>query len=133
MAEKLKLEIVTPERHLLSEEVDEVIAPGFYGEFGVLPDHTPFITLLEIGIVRYRQGDRERKIAVTGGFAEVLDNKVVILARTAELQEEIDVERARKALERAESKLRELSMDDELYAKLESKLRRALARLDAAK
>ncbi|RMG59136.1 MAG: F0F1 ATP synthase subunit epsilon [Deltaproteobacteria bacterium] len=132
MAEKIKLEIVTPQRHLLTEEVDEVIAPGFEGEFGVLPDHTPFLTLLEIGVVRFRQGERERKVAVTGGFAEVLDNRVVILARTAELQDEIDVERAKKALERAEAKLKELSMDDEQYARFEAKLRRAIARLSAA-
>jgi F-type H+-transporting ATPase subunit epsilon len=132
MAEKLKLEIVTPERLLLSEEVDEVVAPGYFGEFGVLPDHTPFLALLDIGILTFRRNGTEKKVAVTGGFAEVLENRVVILARTAELEDEIDVERAKRALERAESMLKDLAMDDEMYSKFEAKLRRALIRLQVS-
>ncbi|NIO16140.1 MAG: F0F1 ATP synthase subunit epsilon [Deltaproteobacteria bacterium] len=132
MEERIRLEIVTPERLLLSEDVDEVIAPGHLGEFGVLPEHTPFLALLDIGILRYRSGTDETQLAVSGGFAEVLENKVVILARTAEFGREIDVERARRALERAEKGLEGLSLGDELYVKLEAKLRRALVRLQAS-
>jgi F-type H+-transporting ATPase subunit epsilon len=132
MAEQIKLEIVTPERLLLSEEVDEVIAPGHLGEFGVLPEHTPFVTLLDIGILKYRIGADETQVAVSGGFAEVLEDKVVILARTAEFGEEIDVERAKRALEKAEKTLENLALDDEIYIKFDAKLRRALVRLQAS-
>lgn len=132
MQEKIKLEIVTPERLLMSQEVDEVVAPGHLGEFGVLPEHTPFLTMLNIGILTYREGPRETQVAISGGFAEILENKVVILARTAEFGDEIDVERAKRALEKAEKSLENLSLDDEMYIKFEAKLRRALIRLQAS-
>ncbi|NIS75723.1 MAG: F0F1 ATP synthase subunit epsilon [Deltaproteobacteria bacterium] len=132
MEERVRLEIVTPERLLFSEDVDEVIAPGHLGEFGVLPEHTPFITLLDIGILKYRQGEREKQVAVSGGFAEVLENKVLILARTAEFAEEIDVDRAKRALERAEKSIENLPLDDEAYVKFEAKLRRAMVRIQAS-
>jgi len=132
MASTIRLELVTPERLLVSEEVDEVIAPGFEGEFGVLPDHTPYLAILEIGILRYRKGTETQKIAVGGGFAEVGPDRVVVMADVAEKAEEIDVERARKAHERAEASLKELSMDDETYVKAYSALRRALVRMAAA-
>lgn len=132
MEEKIKLEIVTPERLLMSQDVDEVIAPGHLGEFGVLPEHTPFITLLDIGILRYRDGEREKRVAVSGGFAEVLENKVLILARTAEFGEEIDVDRAKRALELAEKSLENLPLDDEAYVKFEAKLRRAMVRIQSS-
>lgn len=132
MASTIRLELVTPERLLVSEEVDEVIAPGYEGEFGVLPDHTPYLAILEIGILRYRKGPEIRKIAVGGGFAEVGPDQVVVMADVAERAEEIDVERARKAHDRAEASLKDLSMDDETYAKVYSALRRALVRMSAA-
>jgi len=132
MASTIRLELVTPERLLVSEEVDEVIAPGTEGEFGVLPDHTPYLAILEIGVLRYRKGTETRKIAVGGGFAEVGPDRVVVMADVAEKAEEIDVERARKAHERAEASLKDLSMDDETYLKAYSALRRALVRMSSA-
>jgi len=80
MASKIRLELVTPERLLVSEEVDEVIAPGHEGEFGVLPEHTQYLAILSAGVLRYRKGDEVRKVAVGGGFAEVASDQVVVLA-----------------------------------------------------
>lgn len=132
MASTIKLELVTPERLLVSEEVDEVIAPGYEGEFGVLPDHTPFLVILSIGVLRYRKSNQEWKIAVGGGFAEVTSDRVVILADVAEKADEIDVDRARRAHERAENALKDLMMDDALYRKMSSALQRSIARMSAA-
>jgi F-type H+-transporting ATPase subunit epsilon len=132
MASTIKLELVTPERLLVSEEVDEVIAPGYEGEFGVLPDHTPFLVILSIGVLRYRKSNQEWKIAVGGGFAEVTSDRVVILADVAEKADEIDVDRARRAHERAENALKDLVMDDALYRKMSSALQRSIARMSAA-
>jgi F-type H+-transporting ATPase subunit epsilon len=131
MASTIRLELVTPERLLLSEEVDEVIAPGYEGEFGVLPEHTQYLAILNIGVLRYRKGSETRRIALGGGFAEVTPERVVVMADTAERAEEIDVERARRARERAEAALKELSLDDETYAKAYAALQRALVRMSA--
>jgi len=131
MASTIRLELVTPERLLLSEEVDEVIAPGYEGEFGVLPEHTQYLAILNIGVLRYRKGSESRRIALGGGFAEVTPERVVVMADTAERAEEIDVERARRARERAEAALKELSLDDETYAKAYAALQRALVRMAA--
>src|SRR3989304_4165282 len=97
MASTIRLELVTPERMLVSEDVDEVIVPGFEGEFGVLPGHTYYLAILSIGILRYRKGSETKKIAVDGGFAEVGPAQVVVMADVAERAEEIDVDRARRA------------------------------------
>jgi len=132
MASTIKLELVTPARLLVSEEVDEVIAPGYEGEFGVLPDHTPFLVILAIGVLRYRKSNQEWKIAVGGGFAEVTSDRVVILADVAEKAEEIDVDRARRAYERAENALKDLVMDDAEFNKINSALQRSIARMSAA-
>ena len=132
MASKILLELVTPERLLLSEEVDEVVAPGFEGEFGVLPEHTQYLAILNIGLLRYRKGSETRVIALGGGFAEVTPERVVVMAETAERAEEIDVERARRARERAEAALKEITLDDETYAKAYAALQRALVRMSAA-
>lgn len=132
MASTVRLELVTPERVLLSEEVDEVIAPGDSGEFGVLPDHTPFFAVLAIGVLKYRKGGELRKIALGGGFAEVTPDRVVVLADVAEKAEEIDLDRARRAHARAEEALRELSLDDKTYRVAYGALQRALARMAAA-
>ena len=131
MASTIRLEVVTPERLLLSEEVDEVIAPGYEGEFGVLPEHTQYLAILNIGVLRYRKGNEVRRIALGGGFAEVSPERVVVMADTAERSEEIDVERARRARERAEAALKELSLDDETYAKAYAALQRAMVRMAA--
>ncbi len=132
MASTIKLELVTPERLLVSEEVDEVIAPGYEGEFGVLPDHTQFLVTLRIGVLRYRKGDRVWKIAMGGGFAEVTPDRVVVMADVAEKAEEIDVERARRARDRAESALKDLVMDDAEFRKMNAALQRSIARMSAA-
>ena len=132
MASTIKLEVVTPERLLVSEPVDEIIAPGYEGEFGVLPEHTQFLAILQIGILRYRNGSDVRKMAVGGGFAEVLPDRVVVMADVAEKAEEIDVERARRAHARAEELLRTISLDDATYEKAHAALQRAIVRMAAA-
>lgn len=131
MASTIRLELVTPERLLLSEEVDEVIAPGYEGEFGALPEHTKFLAVLNIGMLRYRKGSTVNKIALGGGFAEVTPQRVVVMADTAENSDEIDLERAQRARDRAEARLKELSLDDETYAKAYAALQRALVRMAA--
>ncbi|MBP2682561.1 MAG: atpC [Deltaproteobacteria bacterium] len=131
MPSTILLELVTPERLVLSEEVDEAVLPGFEGEFGVLPGHTQFLAILNIGILRYRKGSETRKIALGGGYAEVTPERVVVMADTAEHADEIDVERAQRARDRAEAALKELSLDDEAYAKVYAELQRALVRMAA--
>jgi F-type H+-transporting ATPase subunit epsilon len=131
MASTIRLELVTPERLLLSEDVDEVVLPGYEGEFGVLPGHTQYLAILNIGMLRYRRGNETRKIAVGGGFAEVTPERIVVMVDTAERAEEIDIERARRARDRAEAALKELSLDDETYAKAYAALQRAMVRMAA--
>ena len=132
MAERLTLEITTPMRMVVSEEVDEVVAPGIEGYFGVLPGHAPFLTTLGIGIVTYRIGRDEHQLAIAGGFAEVRNDKVIILADSAERPAEIDVARAERAKERAERRLtgREEDID---FARAQAALARALTRLQVAR
>ncbi len=133
MAEKsFLLEVVTPRRLVLSEKVDEITAPGELGEFGVLPGHIPFFATLGIGEVMYRQGDKKRYIAVSWGFAEVLANKVTILAEIAELDTEIDVEWAKRKKELAEEKLKTMSADDKDYLKVKASLNKAMTRMIVA-
>jgi F-type H+-transporting ATPase subunit epsilon len=105
MAGKILLEVVTPEHLLLSKQVDEVIAPGSEGEFGVLPGHAPFITMLKIGELRYKVGDAWSYMAVLWGYAEVNPTKVTVLAEIAEKAEDIDVERATQKVAEAEQRL----------------------------
>ena len=131
MASTIRLELVTPERLVLSEEVDEVVLPGYEGEFGVLPGHTQFLAILNIGMMWYRKGSAMIKIALGGGFAEVTPERIVVLADTAERTDEIDVARAQRARDRAEARLKEMSLDDETYAKAYAELQRALVRMAA--
>jgi F-type H+-transporting ATPase subunit epsilon len=131
MSSTIRLELVTPERLVLSEEVDEVVLPGYEGEFGVLPGHTQYLAILNIGILWYRKGSAVTKIALGGGFAEVNHDRVVVMADTAERADEIDVERAQRARDRAEARLKELTLDDETYAKAYAELQRALVRMAA--
>jgi len=105
MAGKLLLEVVTPEKLLLSQEVVEVIAPGSEGDFGVLPGHCYFLSLLRIGELRYRVGPTTNYISVLSGFAEVTPQNVTILADIAEKAEDIDVDRAQAAVEKAQRRL----------------------------
>jgi F-type H+-transporting ATPase subunit epsilon len=105
LPKELTLEIVTPERLLVRETVDEVVLPGVQGEIGVLPGHTPLLTTLKVGPLSYRKGDTRRFLAVALGFAEVLPDRVSVLAQIAEKAEEIDVARAESARQRAEQRL----------------------------
>ena len=125
----LRLEIVTPDQVVLSTDVDYVGAPGVDGEFGVLAGHIPLLTALSIGTLVYRIGNKDYMAFIAGGFAEVADNKISILAQAAELADNIDVERAEKAKERAENLLAKGGLTDREYKIAEAKLQRALVRL----
>ncbi len=105
MANQINLEVITPEKLVLRESVDEIVLPGLTGEIGVLPDHEPLISQLKTGVLSYRIGTSLQKIHVSGGFAEVLGDKVSVLADVAEKPEDIDIESAKAALERAEKSL----------------------------
>jgi F-type H+-transporting ATPase subunit epsilon len=131
MAEKINLEVVTPERLVLREAVDEVIVPGLNGELGILPNHTPLISQLKTGILTYRQGAERKQLHVSGGFVEILPESVSVLSDVAEKPEEIDLERARRAREVAEKKLASKG-DDPDFQSAEEKLERALTRLQLA-
>ena len=132
MASTFRFELVTPERMIVSEDVDEVIAPGYEWEFGVLPEHTYYLAILSIGILRYRKGNEVKKIALGGGFAEVEPERMVVMADVAERAEEIDVDRARRAHERAEATLKEITLDEDTYRKAHTALQRAMVRMAAA-
>ena len=132
MADLLTLEIATPTRLAVSEPVDEVVAPGIEGYFGVLPGHAPFLTTLGIGEVLYRAGRDERYLALAGGFAEVRNDKVIILADSAERPDEIDRSRAERAKERAERRLSSRSSEEVDFARAAAALARALTRLQTA-
>ena len=106
MAGKILLEVVTPEKLLLSQQVDEVIAPGSEGEFGVLPGHCHFLSTLHIGELRHRVGDLTNHMAILWGYAEVIPTKVTVMAEIAEHAEDIDVDLARAAVEKAEQHLK---------------------------
>jgi len=131
MAEKILLEIVTPEKKVLSETVDIVVAPGELGEFGVLPGHVPFLCKLKVGELRYRVGAVARLVSIMGGYAEVANNQVTILATAAEEAAEIDVVRAKAARERAERRIAE-ARDKLEFARAQAALQRAMARLKIA-
>jgi F-type H+-transporting ATPase subunit epsilon len=131
MKGKIKLEVVTPERLVLEEWVDEVTVPGLGGELGILPEHTYLLSLLQTGIVSYRIGDERRLLAVRGGYVEVLPDKVTVLADTAARPEEIDVERARRSRERALREMRQSTSEIE-FLRAQARLHRALVRLRVA-
>lgn len=129
---KMHLEVVTPERVMLSEDVDMFEARGTLGEFGVLPGHVTFLTTVEPGEVRIFNEGRTRYLATGGGFAEVVSDKITLLLNSAEFPEEIDVQRAYRAKERAEETLRELGFDNKEYLLFELALYRAIARIGVA-
>jgi F-type H+-transporting ATPase subunit epsilon len=132
VAERLTLELATPTRMVVTAEVDEVVAPGSEGYFGVLPGHAPFLTTLGIGELRYRIGRDEYHVAVSGGFAEVRNDKVIILADTAETPADIDHARAERARDRAEGRLGGRGQEEIDYTRAMSALARALTRLQVA-
>lgn len=128
MEKSLHLEIVTPDRLVLSETVDYVGAPGFEGEFGILPNHIPFLSALSIGSLYYKANGRTYYVFISGGFADVSDNKVTILAEAAERSEDIDIDRARKAKERAEQRLSQMKEKID-HARAQAAMQRAIARM----
>jgi len=132
MAEKLRLDLVTPYKRVLSLDVDEVTAPGTVGEFGVLPDHSPLLTTLKVGVLSYRQGGETFQVAVNWGYVEVEDNVMTVLVETAEPADQIDVARAKAALARAEEALKKLSSEDKDFKIMEAALERALIRVQVA-
>jgi F-type H+-transporting ATPase subunit epsilon len=133
MAEKaLLLEVVTPDRLVLSTEADVVVCPGVEGQFGVLVGHIPFLSALDIGEMYYRKGGQTEYLAVSGGFAEVTGAKVTIVAEAAEKGREIDVERAMRAKERAEKRLAAAKTAEIDWARAEAALRRSMVRTKVA-
>lgn len=132
MAEKLQLEMVTPYKRVLSEEVDEVTAPGFVGELGILPGHTPLLTTLRVGELSYKKGNQQFRLAVNWGYLEVEGDNITVLVDTAEKADEIDLARAKAALGRAEDALKTLPHEDKKYAVMEAALQRALIRIQVA-
>jgi len=127
---KLKLEIVTPYGLILSEDVDEVSGSGSEGDFGVLPGHVPFFTTLKVGMLAYKKGNATKYVFVNWGYAEVGPERVMILADSAEKSEDIDVERAKAAMKRAEERLKKIEEFD--FARSSSSLERAIARVQVA-
>jgi F-type H+-transporting ATPase subunit epsilon len=132
MAENIMLEVVTPEKVVISEQVQIVASPGSLGEFGVLAGHTPFLTTLKIGILHYTDAQgTERFVFVNGGFAEALPDKVTVLAESAEKQDEIDLERAKAAMQRAEKRLAEQRDKEQVdIARAKAALDRAVTRIN---
>jgi F-type H+-transporting ATPase subunit epsilon len=132
MAQKLTLELVTPAKQVLSEAVDEITAPGAMGQFGVLPGHTPMLTTLDVGELSYRKGNETFFVAVNWGYVEIEEDRVTILVETAEIEDEIDLERAKNALGRAEAALAEMSAEEKEYLIMQQALARAMARIQVA-
>ena len=132
MAEKMKLEIVTPYSKVLDELVDEVTATGKMGEFGILPGHAPFLTSLNIGELCYKKDGLTVSMALNWGYFEVQDDKIIVLVETAERSDEIDLERAKAALGRAEDALKKLTSEDKQFKVYEAALERALIRMQVA-
>jgi F-type H+-transporting ATPase subunit epsilon len=132
MAEKLKVELVTPYKKVLSEEVDEITATGALGEFGVLPGHAPFLTSLKIGELAYKKDGVVTHMALNWGYFEVENDTVTVLVETAERADEIDLERAKAALGRAELELKSLTAEDKEFRIHEAALERALIRVQVA-
>ena len=134
MAGNIKLEIVTPDKAVVSEDVQIVMAPGSLGEFGVLAGHTPFLTTLKSGIIRYTDSqETEQYVFVNGGFAEALPDRVTVLAESAEKRKDIDLNRAKAAQQRAEKRLEEARTREDIDAdRAKAALARAVVRINLA-
>ena len=132
MAQQLQLEVVTPERRVLGEPVDMVTVPGLGGELGILPGHTPLISQLQTGVLSYTKDGRTSQLHVSGGFLEVRDDHVSVLAELAERPEEIDAARARLAREHVEKQLNAWGGTEEDFEKARVKLERSMVRLQLA-
>ena len=132
MAKTIHLDIVPPERKVVSAETEEVVAPGATGLFGVRAGHAPVLTLIFPGELSFKTDGRLRRYAIGGGFVEVANDRVIVLAETAEAQEEIDLERARRASEDATARLASLSVSDPEHRLQRARVRRATARVTVA-
>jgi len=131
MPDTFQLEIVTPEKLVVKDVAEEMQIPGKNGYLGILPGHAPLITELAVGEITYRHGGETHHLAVAWGFAEVLQDKVTVLAETAERADEIDVQRAQEAKDRAEQRLKSGSTEVD-YPRAEVALQKAETRLDVA-
>jgi len=130
MAGNIRLEVVTPEKYVVDEEVEIAVAPGSLGEFGVLIGHTPFLTTLKAGEMHYTDASgAQRYVFVSGGFAEALPDKVTILAESAERRKDIDIDRAKAAMERAQERLDQSKAEDIDFNRAKAALQRALYRI----
>ncbi|MGQ9499306.1 MAG: F0F1 ATP synthase subunit epsilon [Dissulfurimicrobium sp.] len=134
MANKFLLEIVTPTRLVVSEQVDLATAPGVDGVFGVMANHSPLLATLKIGEMHYTNGAKSERLAVSGGFCEISNNRMTVLTEAAEISTEIDVERALRAKERAERRLQEAQQQKEKIdvARAQAALARSIVRLKVA-
>ncbi len=132
MAEKLKLEMVTPYGEVISQEVDEITAPGIIGEFGVLPGHTAMLAVLKIGEFSFLKDGKRTYVAVNWGYFEVIEDRISVMVETAEPQDMIDLERAKAAMGKAEKGLEKISQEDKDYRLMEGALQRALNRIQVA-
>lgn len=132
LPESIELEVVTPERHVLAKTVKSVEIPGKEGYLGILPGHAPLITELGIGILTYHSDSETRYLSVVDGYAEVLPDRVIVLAEVSELAEEIDVARTRAALDRAKANVAKIDAKEPEWDRANLALQRALVRLQAA-
>jgi F-type H+-transporting ATPase subunit epsilon len=132
MADKIQLEVVTPERRVIAEPVDMVTVPGSNGELGILPGHTPLISQLKTGVLTYVQDGKSFQLHVSGGFVEVRDDLVAILAEVAERPEEIDSAKARQSRDQLEKQVGAWSGSEEELTVLQTELERSQIRLQLA-
>ncbi len=133
MADNIKLEVVTPEKYVVSEDVQIVMAPGTLGEFGILSGHTPFLTTLKAGSLSYKDNSGiDRALFVSGGFAEALPDKVIILAESAERRRDIDLDRAQQSLDRAQKRIDQKKENFD-YERARISLQRAISRIGIVK
>jgi F-type H+-transporting ATPase subunit epsilon len=132
MADKIQLEVVTPERRVLAEPVDMVTVPGLGGELGILPGHTPLISQLQTGVLTYVQEGKSFQLHVSGGFVEVREDHVSVLAEVAERPDEIDVTRARASREKFEKQLNAWSGSEEDFEEVKTELDRSIVRMQLA-
>ena len=132
LPEAIELQIVTPERHVLQETVQSVEIPGKEGYLGILPGHAPLITELGVGILAYRKGSENKLVTVIHGYAEVLPDRVIVLAEISECAEQIDVARSKAAHDRAQAELAKHGVSGDDYEREKLALERALVRMQAA-
>ncbi|HKG47530.1 MAG TPA: F0F1 ATP synthase subunit epsilon [Pyrinomonadaceae bacterium] len=132
MADKIQLEVVTPERRVLAEPVDMVTVPGLGGELGILPGHTPLISQLQTGVLTYTQDGKSSPLHVSGGFVEVRDDHVSVLAEVAERPEEIDASRAKLSRDQLEKQINAWSGSEDELAIAKTEFERSVVRMQLA-